>query len=231
LALLAEASNANYYYVKDAEKLPGIFAEELGVARSVVARSIIIRITLPEGVRLREIIGRPEIDCSGHTVEIQLPEYFGGEKRHFLARCAVEKTASAPFDIAVVDLNYESADGAKADFPPQNARVSFTDEEQKAQASTRVAVAKDVAIMQNCIAKERAVKLADEGRVDEAATVLRSQAVANGSVPAPAQIPNIAEENRKLEAAASELKANGSFEKSSRKQLQYENWQDKNQKR
>ena len=30
MTALAEASNANYYYVKDAEKLPGIFAEELG---------------------------------------------------------------------------------------------------------------------------------------------------------------------------------------------------------
>ena len=62
MTALAEASNANYYYVKDAEKLPGIFAQELGAARSLLARSIVIRIEAPEGVRLKEIIGRPEID-------------------------------------------------------------------------------------------------------------------------------------------------------------------------
>jgi Ca-activated chloride channel family protein len=231
MTALAEASDANYYYVKDAEKLPAVFAEELGAARSIVARGIIIRITVPEGVRLREIMGRPEIDCSGRTVEIQMPEYFGGDKRRFLARCAVEKTASEPLDVAMVDLKYESSEGVHAAPQQQNARISFTDEEPKAAASSRVEVGKDIAIMQNCLAKEKAVKLADEGRVDEAAKVLRMQAVVNSSAATPAQVPNIAEENRKLEAAASELKANGSFEKSSRKQIQYENWQDKNQKR
>src|SRR3954452_13193390 len=65
MTALAESSNANYYYVKDAEKLPGIFAQELGSARSVVARGVTIRITAPDGVRLKEIIGRPEIDCTG----------------------------------------------------------------------------------------------------------------------------------------------------------------------
>ena len=38
MTALAEASNANYYYVKDAEKLPGIFAQELG-ERSFPSRS------------------------------------------------------------------------------------------------------------------------------------------------------------------------------------------------
>ena len=78
MTALAEASDANYYYVRDAEKLPGIFSEELGAVRSVVAREIRIRIRTPEGVRLKEIIGRPEIECGGDSAEIALPEFFGG---------------------------------------------------------------------------------------------------------------------------------------------------------
>jgi Ca-activated chloride channel family protein len=77
MTALAEASNANYYYVKDAEKLPGIFAEELGAARSLLARSIIIRIEAPDGVKLKEIIGRPEIECHDRVAEIKMPELFG----------------------------------------------------------------------------------------------------------------------------------------------------------
>ena len=90
MTALAEASNANYYYVKDAEKLPGIFAEELGAARSLLARSIVIRIDAPEGVRLKEIIGRPDIVCGDRVVEIKMPELFGSEKRRFLVRCVAE---------------------------------------------------------------------------------------------------------------------------------------------
>jgi len=231
MTALAEASNANYYYVKDAEKLPGIFEQELGASRSIVARSVTIRITVPEGVRLKEIIGRPEIDCSGRSAEIQLPEYFGGDKRRFLARCVVEKTAGEPLDVASVDLKYEATEGAKDSAQQQKARISFTDEERKSEDSLRPDVAQGVAILRNCLIKEKAVKLADEGHSKDAADLLRSQAIANAAAPAPAQLPGVAEENRKLEAAAKEVESKGQLGKSSRKQIQYENWQDKNQKR
>ena len=94
MTALAEASNANYYYVKDAEKLPGIFAQELGAARSLLARSIVIRINVPEGVRLKEIIGRPDIECHDRVAEIKMPELFGSEKRRFLVRCVAEGKAA-----------------------------------------------------------------------------------------------------------------------------------------
>ena len=96
MTALAEASNANYYYVKDAEKLPGIFAQELGAARSLLARNIVIRIQAPDGVRLKEIVGRPDIVCGDRVAEIKMPELFGSEKRRFLVRCLAEgKTADA----------------------------------------------------------------------------------------------------------------------------------------
>src|SRR3954453_4443684 len=80
MTALAEASNANYYYVKDAEKLPGSVAQELGAARSLLARSLVIRIEAPEGVHLKEIVGRPDITCGDRVAEISMPELFGAEK-------------------------------------------------------------------------------------------------------------------------------------------------------
>ncbi len=230
MTALAEASNANYYYVRDAEKLPGIFAEELGGARSLVARGVTIRIRVPEGVRLKEIIGRPEIECRGRTVDITLPEYFGGDKRRFLARCVVEEKASAPLEVATVDLQYEKAEGGKADAQNQAAKIDFTDEEKKADASVRLEVTREVSITENRLAKEKAVKLADEGRGKDAADVLRGQAARNAAAPAAAQVPGLALENSKLEAAAKEVEEQGRFDKAGRKQMQYENWQDKYQK-
>ncbi len=230
MTALAESSSANYYYVRDAEKLPGIFAEELGAARSVIARGVTIRITVPDGVRIREIIGRPEIDCSDRTVEISLPEYFGGDKRRFLARVVAEKEVSEPLEIAMVDLRYDS-DSGKAEPQRQSAKIGFTDEEQKADDSLRAEVVREVAVINNRLAKERAVQLADEGRSKDAADVLRRQAAANAALPAPMQPPEAIAENRKLEAAAREVETQGQLGKSSRKQMQYENWQDKYQKR
>ena len=40
MAGLAEASDANYYYVQDTEKLPEIFAKELGELLNVAERDV-----------------------------------------------------------------------------------------------------------------------------------------------------------------------------------------------
>jgi Ca-activated chloride channel family protein len=231
MTALAEASNANYYYVRDAEKLPGIFAEELGAARSLIARGVSIRITVPEGVRIREIIGRPEIDCTGRSVEIQLPEYFAGDKRRFLARCTADEAKGEALELAMVDLRYASGTGEKSPGQQQAANIRFTDEADKAEKSLRTDVAREVEIVNNRLAKEQAVKLADEGKVKESAEVLRNQAAANAAAPAAVKLPEWDKENKKLEDAAREVESKGQLGKSSRKQIQYENWQDKYQKR
>lgn len=231
MTALAESSHGNYYYVRDAEKLPGIFSEELGVARSLLARGVTIRITVPEGVRLKEIIGRPEIECRERRVEIAVPEFFGAEKRRYLARCVVESPVREALQVADVALSYETAEGKSAPAQSQVASVKFTETREKADESVRSEVGREVNVVQNRLAKERAVQLADEGRVKDAAQVLRQQAIANAAAPAAAQVPGVADENRKLDAAAAEIESRGQLEKSSRKAIQYENWQDKYQKR
>jgi len=231
MTALAEASNANYYYVRDAEKLPGIFSEELGAARSLVARGVTLHITVPAGVRLKEIIGQPDIQCRDRSASITLPEYFGGDKRRFLARCVVEEKNSAPLEVAAVNLKYEAAGGGTAEPQQRAAKVNFTDEQKKSDATVCVAVAKEVSVVENRLDKERAVQLSDEGKAQEAAKVLRSRAVANGAAPAAVQVPNWQAENKKLEQAAAEVESQGRLGSSSRKGIQYENWQDRNQKR
>ena len=230
MTALAEASNANYYYVKDAEKLPSVFAQELGASRSLLARSIVIRINAPEGVRLKEIIGRPDIEVRDRIVEIKMPEFFGSEKRRFLVRCEAEGKAADAIEAAQVELNYATADGAPAPAQRSAAKVAFTDDQKKADDSIQADVAREYGIAQNRIAKEMAVKLADEGKAKDAVAVLRKQAAANAAAPAPMQVPGLSEENRKLEAAATELETGGRLEKSRRKTMQFENYADKYQK-
>lgn len=229
MTALAEASNANYYYVKDAEKLPGIFAEELGAARSLLARSIIIRIEAPDGVRLKEIIGRPEIECHDRVAEIKMPELFGSEKRRFLVRCVAEKTGDT-IQPASVELNYATVAGVQAPAQKQSPKIVFTDDEKKVDSSVRVEVAQEHSIVENRVAKEQAVKLADEGKAKDAAELLRKQAAKNAAAPQQMQVPGVAEENRKLEEAAREMDSSGSIAKARRKAMQFENYADKYQK-
>ena len=230
MTALAEASNANYYYVKDAEKLPGIFAEELGAARSLLARNIVIRIQAPDGVRLKEIVGRPDIACGDRVVEIKMPELFGSEKRRFLVRCLAEGKTADAIEAAAVELNYATVSGDRAPAQRQAAKVAFTDDQKKADASIQAEVARENSIVQNRLAKEMAVKLADAGKTKDAVALLRSQAAKNAAAPAPMQVPGVRAENQKLEEAAAEIDSDGRLDKSRRKAMQFENYADKYQK-
>ena len=221
MTALAEASNANYYYVKDAEKLPGIFAQELGSARSLLARTITIRIEAPDGVHLKEIIGQPDIESHDRTAEIKIPELFGSEKRRFLVRCVADGKTADALEAATVELNYATVKGDSAPAQKQAAKIAFTDDEKKSESSVRAEVAREHSVVENRIAKEKAVKLADEGKAKDAAEVLRQQAAKNAAAPAPMQVPGVAEENRKLEEAAREMDASGNLAKARRKSMQF----------
>jgi len=229
MTALAEASNANYYYVKDAEKLPSVFAQELGMARSLIARNIIIRIEAPDGVHLKEIIGRPEFECHDRSAEIKMPELFGAEKRKFLVRCLADEKTAASLE-AAAELNYATVNGDQAPAQRQAAKIAFTEDQKKSDASVRADVARENNVVQNRLAKEQAVKLADEGKTKDAIALLRDQAAKNAAAPAPVQVPGVAEENRKLEETAKEMDSQGQLAKSRRKAMQFENYADKYQK-
>jgi len=96
------------------------------------------------------------------------------------------------------------------------ANVRFTDEASKSEASLRPEVAREVSVADNRLAKERAVKLADEGKAKKpcrAAPAGSGKCSGAGS----RAIARSRGRNKKLEAAASELDRGGQLEKSSRK--------------
>ena len=226
---LAEASHANYYYVRDAEKLPGIFGDELGSATSRIASEIRIRIEVPKGVRLREIIGHPEIHCEEGAAEISLPELFGSEDRLFHLRCRLDETAADTASLASVSLSYDDlAQKERASFKNE-VSVHLTCDAEKSTASVHDETARNIAVLSNRLTKEAAVKLADEGRAKEAATLLQRQIIANASAPATQQLPGVSDENRKLEGYTRELTTKGNLDNTSRKAAQWDNYQDRYQ--
>jgi hypothetical protein len=154
---------------------------------------------------------------------------FGSEKRRFLVRCVAEKPTDA-IEPATVELNYATVSGIQAPPQRQSPKVVFTEDQKKADSSVRVEVAQEQSVVENRVAKEQAVKLADEGKAKDAAELLRKQAAKNAAAPQPAQVPGVAEENRKLEEAAREMDTSGQIAKARRKAMQFENYADKYQK-
>src|SRR5437870_13584664 len=102
MAGLAEASDANYYYVKDTEKLPEIFARELGELIAVAARNVRIEIICADGVKPIGLIGRPE-RFEGQKAAVLLSQFAAAQNRYLFLRCLVEDRMS---EIARVNVSY-----------------------------------------------------------------------------------------------------------------------------
>ena len=231
MTALAEASRANYYYVKDAEKLPGIFRDELGMVKNTVARNVKITITFPEGVKPKGVLGEDDLSIKGQTITIPLAELYGSQTRRFLIACDAPASDAKEIELADVEIAYDDSESGKPSADKRSAKISQTTDSAKVEKSIQPDVASKVAITRSRLAKEEAVRLSDAGKSKDAAAVLLRQATANASLPAAAQSDLLRNDDRELRTKASELNTAGSLSKGSRKQIQYENYQDKTQKR
>ena len=231
MTALAEAGNANYYYVKDTEKLPGIFAEELGTVKSVAARNVSVTITLPDGVKPRGVVGEEKLVFQGQTVTIPLAEFSSSQSRRILVACEAPANGADELKLARIDLRYDDVAEGRPVRENQTARVRQTEDPGEAEKSVRPEVAAQVAVTHNRLAKEKAVRLADAGQAKEAAEVLLRQAAANAALPAAAQSDLLRNEDAELKQKADELQKSGLLSRGSRKAMQYQNYQDKKQKR
>jgi Ca-activated chloride channel family protein len=232
MVALAESSAANYYYVKDTEKLPGIFAGELGQMQRIVARQIRIIIECPEGVKPVAVIGFPEVTFSGNRAEMEIPELVADQTRSILVRCRLtEGRKTYPSEMLQASMQFEDVrTGGKAS-QAAVACVDYTKDRDESDKSIQAPVAQQVAIANNREAKESALRFADQGDAEKAAEVLTMQRRANANLPAAAQNAVVAKDDATLEQLSGELKSKGELSKASRKGLQYENYSDKYNKR
>lgn len=229
MAGLAEASDANYYYVKDTEKLPQIFAKELGELLTVAAREARIRITCPEGVRPIGFIGRPE-RFHGQDSIVQFSQFLPGQNRCLFLRC---KTANEPSELARVKVNYtDELNGGSEEALSGEVRIRYTDNAKLAEESVRQEVVTEKELLASALAKDAAIAAADAGNYKEASQRLSAQAAVldRQYVNAPA----VLQQQLKSEASnlrqQSEQLLNNQYSASSRKSMQWESFNTRNSK-
>jgi Ca-activated chloride channel family protein len=229
MAGLAEASDANYYYVKDTEKLPEIFARELGEMLDVAAREVRIEITCPEGVHPMGFIGRSE-QFQGQSATIQLSQLASAQDRYVFLRCRVE--GNKP-EVAHVKIHYiDELNGGCEQSVTETATVRFTSDSKRAENSVKPEIAAERQLFATAIAKDEALSCADAGQFDLAAQKLNAQikALSFHYDKAPAPLQNtIREEIKNLRLRSEQLEKN-QYDSATRKSLQSESWNLRNSK-
>lgn len=173
---LAERSDGNTYFVEDSSDLPGIFAAELGDVLNVVARRVVIEIDFPEGVRPLRFVGR-DGRIHGSRAELALNQLYGGQEKFALIEVEVTPSAAGrEREIARARVGYEDALTGRAVALTATQRVRFSADRQAVVASANHAVQADHAANSLAVAKDEAIALADAGRRDEAAALIRARA-------------------------------------------------------
>jgi Ca-activated chloride channel family protein len=229
MAGLAEASDANYYYVKDTEKLPQIFAKELGELVTAAAREIRIEITCPRGVRPIGFIGRTE-RFNGQKALVQLSQILPGQNRYVFLRCRVEDDVP---ELARVRVSYsDEIENRSNQSLSDTVRVRFTKDRAAADHSTRASVLAEKELLLAAIAKDEALAEADAGRYQVAAQKLSAQAAQldqqYANAPASLQ-PQLRQEVDNLRLRSGQLLQN-QYDSGTRKSLQWESYQYRNAK-
>jgi Ca-activated chloride channel family protein len=229
MAGLAEASDANYYYVKDTEKLGQIFAKELGELLTVAAREVRIEITCPDGVKPIGLIGRPE-SFANQSATVKLSQVTTGQNRYLFFRCLV--TDRQP-EIARVKITYaDELDGGNDQTASATVRVRFTDDEVAAGKSVNYAVVAEKELLLNAVAKDEALAEADAGNYREAGAKLARQVelldAQYQNAPASVQV-QIRQETDNLRNRSTQLQ-NGQYDAGTRKSMQWESYNVRNSK-
>src|ERR1035441_6754609 len=211
MAGLAEASDANYYYVKDTEKLPEIFAKELGEMLAVAARDVRIEIVCPDGVKPLGFIGRAE-KFESQKATVNLSQFTTGQERYIFLRCLVN--GNQP-DVAKVNVNYKDELGDGSDQSASGvARLDFTDDQSLSDKSVNGAVVAQKELMLTAVAKDEAMAQADAGNYSKAAEILtvqnRALSAAYPAAPPTVQI-QLREETNNLYFFSDKIGGGGGF--------------------
>ncbi len=183
MSKLAEKSDGNHAFAETATDLVSFFDHEFGDIFSVVAQEVNVTIIGVDGVLPIRVLGRTaEIDDK--QVSIQLNQLYAKQEKYVLLELEIPATpANKERVIAGVAVVYRNLGSDARERLSRMISISFTKSAQQVKEQTNKEVMIAVAEQQAVEKNEQAVKLRDEGKIEEAqqvlinnATVLREEA-------------------------------------------------------
>ncbi|TVP72477.1 MAG: VWA domain-containing protein [Nitriliruptor sp.] len=172
---IADAGGGRGWFAESVEDIPAIFAEEFDDLVAVVAQNVSLELRPAGEVQLLEVLGdHPSVAVEG-GVQVQLGDAFSGQRLRVVLRLHIPNLVSLGVQqVAELVLRYvtvgEEVVSHQASFP---LLVNAVSAEEAAQAASDPEVTDEVVVLSAAQATDRARKLADEGRHEAAAHLLR----------------------------------------------------------
>lgn len=203
MSKLAFASDGNHAFAERPQDLIDIFNKEFGDVLSVAAQDVEIELDFPEGCRPLRALGR-DARIEGSRVSLKLNQLYGAQQKYLLIEADVAAAfAREEADLARVRVSYTDLSTRSKVKLDGAAKVRFSRSAEEVKAGVNKDVMAAVAVQEATEQNERAVRLRDEGKVEEAkealkknADYLKGRASDLAGAPAAAPLEALAEKNK-----------------------------------
>ena len=176
MTALADRSGGNSYFAARSSDLPEIFAEEIGDAMNVAARSVRIRVYCRDGARPIAIPGRGG-QIKGQVMTVDLGKVYGKNDKYALFEVQVPREAAGKLrDIAEVSVEYADPTTNQSLVENRQVSVAYAEDRQVVDQRLNKQVMKEVALTRTSDLKRQAVALADRGDAAGAAALVQKGA-------------------------------------------------------
>lgn len=173
---LASYSDGNHAFVENAYDLNRVFESEFGDVLSVVAQEVYVEIHCAPGIRPVRVLGR-DAKIVGQTIYTRLNQLYSKQEKYFLVEVEVPAGIEGRTkDVASVDVSYLNLKTQQKDKMQRSVAVSYSDSEEKVKGAQREEVMEKAVIQVANETSKQAVKLRDEGKVQQAKQLLESNA-------------------------------------------------------
>ena len=216
-------SDGNSYFVEKSDDLPAIFTKELGDVLSVVASRVRLTVRFRAGATPIECIGR-DGRIVDNTVTVDLNQLYGGQEKYLLIRVELAPGRDGETRLlADAEVNFEDATSRRSAQATASGRIRFSRDAREVAESVNVAVSREYTLNRNAQELDRAVRLADEGRKEEAARVMRESAGRLEAAARALEAPELEIEARRQSVQADSIGSRG-IGKAERKMIVTDNY-------
>ncbi len=182
---LALASDGNHFFAETAADLERVYNTELGEVLSVIAQDVDVDVTFKGPVRPVRVLGR-EADLDGQRLHGRLNQLYSRQTKYFLVEVEIPAgRARQRRAVADVRVSYSTLLGGGSDAPAARMRreqrssqveVRFTDSAAEIEAARSPRVMASVARQIGAERNRYAMRLRDEGKIEECREALLANA-------------------------------------------------------
>lgn len=176
MSKLAFNSDGGHYFARCSNDLAEIFDKEFSRAMSVVARDIRIEIICGEGMRPVRLLGRQgQIDGRSVTVDIQ--NIYGEHEKYVILEVELPGHVEGKVrELANVCVNYYDIKTNTTQKINDAVEIRFSESKAESEAAINKRVMANVVELLAVERNEAAMRLRDQGQIDQARQMLRDNA-------------------------------------------------------